>query len=737
MIPLTITIALVTVATCNILIGLFPITAYRKHGSHYWFSLLFFSMAAWTIGISNILLSTDKSAAYIWAYTLYIAAVFMAVTLIKFALSFPQKISLNKYTNASLYISALVIIFLIVLPKNGVFADILIRPDAGNIVLMNNVQYLIYSGYLFVVFLSAVIVFAKNYKQATRLKQNQLIRQIRAITIGTLFTILFASVFNLLLPFFKIYTLIWMGPLSIAAYGSAIVYGVAKQGVLDLRKALTRSTMYFLVIIALAFLYMVVVQSLLRPIYRDWDQDSIWYILAQTTIVVALALSVAPLRKFFDNATNRIFYNAGYQPEEVSNQLRSIISKESKLSLSIKKSFEVIKQNLTPRYISIVLFDLDGHVNHYNAAGASASKHQSDLHCDLVNNHLDMLDPITIVQDVDRLENTTVTQLLTAAHASIAIKFGVQERYVGALFLGRKKQGYKYNAKDMQVLTTYADEFALAIENSLHYQEIEKFNINLQHSINDATKKLRASNRQLQRLDASKDEFVSMASHQLRTPLTSIKGYISMVLEGDAGKIEPMQAKLLDEAFNASERMVHLINDFLNVSRLQTGKFILDIHKTDLVKLISQEIKGLQLTAKSHDLEIKFTHPNYFPVLNVDAGKIRQVIMNFIDNAIYYSPEASTIQVVIDIEDGQALFKVIDKGIGVPKEQQDRLFTKFFRASNARRQRPDGTGVGIFLAKRVINEHGGSIIFESIEGKGSTFGFRLPIKRLTDDETQS
>lgn len=119
-------------------------------------------------------------------------------------------------------------------------------------------------------------------------------------------------------------------------------------------------------------------------------------------------------------------------------------------------------------------------------------------------------------------------------------------------------------------------------------------------------------------------------------------------------------------------------------------------------------------------------------MLYLDEGKIRQVVMNFIDNAIYYSPEHSTIAVNLTIEDGNAVFTVEDSGIGVPKDQQAHLFTKFFRADNARRQRPDGTGVGLFLAKKIIVSHGGSIVFESVEGEGSTFGFRLPIKKLSE-----
>src|SRR5690606_31430711 len=131
-----------------------------------------------------------------------------------------------------------------------------------------------------------------------------------------------------------------------------------------------------------------------------------------------------------------------------------------------------------------------------------------------------------------------------------------------------------YGKQDRAALNAIANELVIAVQNARSVQALRDLNANLEQRINDATKELRKNNTQLKQADEAKDEFVSMASHQLRTPLTSVKGYISMVLEGDAGAITPMQKKLLEEAFTSSERMVHLIGDFLNVSRLQTGKFV-------------------------------------------------------------------------------------------------------------------------------------------------------------------
>lgn len=302
---------------------------------------------------------------------------------------------------------------------------------------------------------------------------------------------------------------------------------------------------------------------------------------------------------------------------------------------------------------------------------------------------------------------------------------------IGFIFLGPKRSG-SFNTYDIGMVFDIKHELAIAVQNAAALEAVKELNANLQQRIDSATEELRRSNEQLRGLDAAKDEFVSMASHQLRTPLTSVKGYISMVLEGDAGKITKLQRQLLHEAFTSSDRMVHLINDFLNVSRVQTGKFMIDRHPVDLAKVVRQEVKSLETTAEARELRFKLTVPPKPAITLVDEGKIRQVIMNFIDNALYYSKPGSEIKVTLTQTERDLQLEVTDQGIGVPVHQQAKLFTKFFRADNARKQRPDGTGVGLFLAKKVIDGHGGKLIFSSKEGSGSTFGFSVPLQKPDD-----
>jgi signal transduction histidine kinase len=203
-----------------------------------------------------------------------------------------------------------------------------------------------------------------------------------------------------------------------------------------------------------------------------------------------------------------------------------------------------------------------------------------------------------------------------------------------------------------------------------------------------------------------------------------------MIIDGDAGKVTPTQDKMLHQAFISAQRMVFLITDLLNVSRLKTGKFIIDAQPTNLKQLIHEEVEQLTETAAAKRIKLSFKVPAKFPELMLDEVKIRQVVMNFIDNAIYYTPEGGHIDVELVERPRLVELCVTDDGIGVPRAEQHHLFTKFYRAANARKARPDGTGLGLFMAQKVILAQGGSVIFHSRENEGSTFGFSFPKDKL-------
>ena len=291
-----------------------------------------------------------------------------------------------------------------------------------------------------------------------------------------------------------------------------------------------------------------------------------------------------------------------------------------------------------------------------------------------------------------------------------------RSKVIGVMILGVRVEKADMTAYQNNLLERLAGVAAIAVDNSMLFSKTQV-----------VTARLKEANRHLKDLDKAKDEFISMASHQLRTPLTTIKGYLSMMLEGDAGKITPTQKQFVGYAFEGADRMVNLIADLLNVSRLSAGRFMIEAKPSDLGKIVEDEVRQLQSHASAKNLELTYHPPKHaLPMIPLDDNKTRQVIMNFIDNAIYYT-KAGSISVAVTKVDTAIRVTVQDTGIGVPLDARRKLFSKFYRADNAQTVRPDGTGLGLYLAKRVIEDQGGTIIFESVEGKGSTFGFELPL----------
>ena len=582
------------------------------------------------------------------------------------------------------------------------------------------------------VFLVVSIIRIIHYYLSLRPSKVRL--QVQLVMIGLIAGTILGMLTNVILPNAapELYAsrLAW---LPAAIWTVTLVYAVLKHGFLDIRSIAIRSSGYILsaaVAVAAYYALAAIISYQFGALRQIGSRDMI----VNSALIVAVSLLFAPLKRFFDTATNRVFNRGRYSGEEFYGRFTDRIARLDSLPVMNQTAVDMISSVLRPRVVAIYV-QTDSKYEAATTAGTPMMTHE-----EFVRYLAALASEDAAYFEYDSYDRPTTPDERLAHHYRYSLVFPLkgQDGVLGLLCVG-ELASRGYSLQDRSLLRTVADEVSITVEKLLSLEKVRGFNEELKREIHAATKELRDSNQKLLAMDATKDEFVSMASHQLRTPLTSIKGYISMVLEGDAGKISAQQRALLGEAFASSERMVHLIGDFLNVSRLQTGKFMIDKHETDLGRLVSQEVEGMRPVAATHDVEITLTKPKVVPILYVDDGKIRQVVMNFIDNAIYYSPDTTTIDVRLTVETGYIVFEVNDQGMGVPKDVQKNLFTKFFRAENARRQRPDGTGIGLYLAKKVIDAHGGSVIFHSKLGKGSTFGFRLPIKKLSlppEDKSQ-
>ena len=232
-------------------------------------------------------------------------------------------------------------------------------------------------------------------------------------------------------------------------------------------------------------------------------------------------------------------------------------------------------------------------------------------------------------------------------------------------------------------------------------------------------------------IETMKTEFVSVAAHQLRTPLTTVKWSLHLLLHGNLGAITAEQRDLLMRTDEHNERLIGLVNYLLDVARIEQGRFVLRNKNVDFIKLAETVIAPFLEVSKNKQLNFKFIKPRekVLPV-NVDEEKMVLVIENLVDNAVNYTPPHGnvTVSLSFDKAKSEVLFTVKDTGIGIPEDNKQRIFTKFYRAENAAMASTSGSGLGLFITKNIIEGHGGRIWFESIQSKGSTFSFTLPLK---------
>jgi signal transduction histidine kinase len=242
----------------------------------------------------------------------------------------------------------------------------------------------------------------------------------------------------------------------------------------------------------------------------------------------------------------------------------------------------------------------------------------------------------------------------------------------------------------------------------------------------------------LKEAERVKDEFITIAAHELKTPMTAVKGYTEMLLrrsttEG-AGELVAWQADALETIDQATGRLVELTEDLLDVARLQAGRVELHLEPHDLVALARRVAKRLQFSAEHHSLTVE-SGAEYVVAL-LDVRRLEQVVGNLLSNAIKYSPQDGpiTITVCADSARNEAVLTVRDHGIGIPMQQQGRIFARFARADNARAAGIGGTGLGLYLSRELLERHHGRIWFESVEGEGSAFSIALPLAADDDDD---
>ncbi len=608
-------------------------------------------------------------------------------------------------------VAGAVVLQLVAIFSNHIFESITLDAESG---VYTFVRGWAYPFYIFGMALLLAVILTRmttDYIRSKKYPQER--RAFKIVLVTVIVTIGLALLTNVVIPLATgNQKLIWLGFLPVGIFVVGLAFSIIWYRFLDIRSYVLRSVGYILSILVVALMYMVLA---ILPLvnFLDLDIGPLALVVLIMTVVL-LATSFRSLLTNFNKFTNRIFFRDYYEPQSILDELGSLLVYTVDIREIQARTQNLLTKALQPTELRFVLFRSGG-------ARDVLLRQLSQREANVIS-----------LEDMERGStcDSALCRAMRSEGVALAARLRTTHEDLGYLLFGFRRSGAEYSTADKRFIGMVADQLAVGLQNAMRFEEIEHFNQTLQEKVEDATRQLRRTNDKLRKLDETKDDFISMASHQLRTPLTSVKGYVSMVLDGDAGSISKVQRKLLTQSFISSQRMVYLISDLLNVSRLKTGNFILEPVPSNLAKVVQEEVSQLQETAKGRNLELTYHKPEQFPVLMLDETKLRQVVMNFIDNAVYYTPSGGHITVSLVDKPKTIELTVADDGIGVPRQDQHHLFTKFFRAHNAKRSRPDGTGLGLFMAKKVIVAQGGAVIFKSQEGRGSTFGFSLVKSRL-------
>lgn len=546
--------------------------------------------------------------------------------------------------------------------------------------------------------------------------------QLQIIGIGIVSTFALILLFNfILVVVFNISSYISASPLYTLPFVSATAYAIIKHKFLDIRSVIARAVSYSIVMmlfgVSYALLFALTSSLLVSP---SVDPQ----LIGISTLAALVMLVTFPLvKRGVEKATNAIFFKDAYNMSEVLYRLTRILARTLRL------------EDLAHQFLNGVIHEL--HIDHacivlmHEGRVFTVYTEGYEVPPEVPEREAAMISAVGRVHLKDDEKDPQIVGFCTALDASLVLPLETSQRVIGMLCMGTKQSGDRFTQEELSHFEILASEVAVSIENSLSYEEIRRFNTTLEAEVAHATDDLRQANDKLTELDKLKDEFVSLASHELRTPLTSIRSYLWMALSGKGGDVNEKQKYYLDRAFSSADRLIRLVNDMLNISRIESGRLSVQFSRVEIPRIIKEVIAEVQPKIDEQGLLLQMDlHDDRLPDVIADIDKIKEVLINFIGNSIKFTPRGGSITVSALPENDYVRVSVTDTGLGFEGDDAEKLFHKFSTLSgNTQTQAKQfqSTGLGLYISKSIVSMHTGQVRAVSPgRNKGSMFSFTLP-----------
>ena len=596
--------------------------------------------------------------------------------------------------------------------------------------------YFSYLALFFGFFLFSSYLLYRGYRQESGIKKQQIKYVLIGIVLG------FAGGSTNYLLWFDI-RIPPYGNILASAFVIFTAYSILRYRLLDMRLIGRQLTIYGIDSLVVYLLYCGVL--VLSPFFGGSAPNSYAFLAG----IVAAPVFIIFLLWFHHQVmalVDRYFFYSLYDYKKTISAVTAELSNYNDLDKIINLIVNTIKQTMGLNRAGVLLADRQGKETHYKIAkviGFDITNGISLVKDNFLTKHLKLTSKPLVREELPYISQDTrspkeaqaflnLAKEMEHIEASLCLPLLRGNQLMGIIVLGAKETGDPYTDDDLNLLGTLANQAAIALDNARMYQETKNFNKVLQQKVDEQTKDIKAKAEHLQKLLKMREEFLDIASHQLKTPISVIRGTLSMFREGSMDHLSKAeQHKFMDNIYHKTEKLNVIISDILRASEIDSEEFKIDpakaqeVQVADTINAVYDDLK--ELADEKGIKLIKNLPQAALPKILTSADFFEQAIYNLVDNAIKYTAKGS---VTVDLSgnDKELAIVVRDTGIGVPESDKKKIFDKFARAKNAVDMYADGSGLGLYIVKRVIEAHpGGSISMESKENEGTAFTIKLPL----------
>lgn len=692
----------------NFLLGFFVYRRNPKNEANITFFLLTISIAVWISTLYLYYVIPDPHWVLIIGRINYAAPTLAIFFLFHFTYIFPEKT--YKFHSILEWFTRIftVLLFLVTIATPYIDKQEIVHGAERTVVFGQ--LYPLWIIYFTVLAIVGLWLLVYKLRQASSTQKTQL----KYLFAGLIITLVFGMTTNIFLPsFLSVTDFQPIGPVATLGLTVLTAYAIARHRFLDITGVVARTVSHTLFLLTVVIFEVIFVVALTKMLPHTFDRT---LVAGFGAVIIVMGYDV--VRKYVARLTDHIFFQGRYDTEDLLAVLTHIMASIIHIKKLSEKLLVTIIEEMKITQGAFMLVTDTHEVNHIESVNWINISKLKDPELERLLHH----DRTSYV--FDELPDNQMKEMFRKCGIAVALPLRIKNREIGLLLLGVKSSGEIYNERDLELLEIFAPQAAVALNNAREYQEIQEFTKTLEKKVEERTEELQVAQKKelakAQEVVRIKDEFVFVATHDLATPVTAIAGFMDLI-KSSSKKI-PLEVKgYLSEIDEATGRLRDLVNDLLQVARGESGTIKVDLEPVDAVKTVNSAVKLLRQRASERKIRISVNMDTRHQSIMADQAKLSEVVENLISNGVKYNRDKGELTITSKAAGDRLVIEIADTGIGIPAEEQGKVFTKFYRSESDKAREQTGTGLGLFVVNMLVEKMKGKISFTSVEGKGTTF----------------